>query len=159
MANGTTATANAATTEERTEQPTEPQAGVSPLDIDFLVFALPLAGLLDILSYIFMGLDAGIVAAVVNIILGGFLILWMVWRGKRIDEAKQLYRRGVGTAREGRAGIRRRGVATRRMSVVGKRTSRRLLKRSLIMYIGNSIPIVNFIPFWLIGVILMLREK
>ena len=152
-----TATANEGTKPQ--ENVGEPADGVSIFDPDFLAFALPLAGFLDLLSYIFMGLDAGIIAAIVNIILGGLLILWMVWRGKRIDEAKQLYRRGVGTAREGKAGIRRRGVATRRMSVVGKRTSRRLLKRSLIMYIGNSIPIVNFIPFWLIGVILMLREK
>lgn len=158
MANGTAAVASAPT-KERAEQPAEPQAGVSPLDMDFLVFALPLAGLLDGLSYIFMGLDAGIIAAVVNFILGGLLVLWMVWRGKRMDEAKQLHRRGVGTAREGKAGIRRRSVATRRMGAVGKRTSRRLLKRSLIMYVGNSVPIVNFIPFWLIGVIMMLREK
>ena len=154
-----TATAANAPTEERAEQPAESQAGVSLLDIDFLVFALPLAGLLDMLSYIFMGMDAGIIAAIVNIILGGLLVIWMVWRGKRMDEAKQQYRRGVGTAREGKAGIHRRRVATRRMSAVGQRTSRRLLKRSLIMYIGNSIPIVNFIPFWLIGVIMMLREK
>lgn len=158
MANGTAAAVNAPT-QEREEQPAEPEAGVSPLDIDFLAFALPLAGLLDLLSYIFMGLDAGIVAAIVNIILGGLLVLWMVWRGKRMDQARQQYRRGYGTARQGKAGIHRRDVATRRMGVVGKRMSRRLLKRSLIMYIGNSIPIVNFIPFWLIGVILMLREK
>jgi len=85
-----------------------------------------------------------------------------MWRGKRIDEAKQQWRRGVGTTRDKKGkevAMRRRGAATRRMGVVGQRTSRRLLKRSLLMYVGNSIPIVNFIPFWLIGVIMMLREK
>jgi len=137
----------------------EGSAGVSMLDPDFLVIALPLAFILDALSYIFMGLDAGFIAAGVNIVLGGILVFWMVLRGKRLDEAKQQFKRGYQTAKEGKAGIRRRAAATRRTSIVGKRTSRRLLKRSLIMYIGNSIPIVNFIPFWLIGVIMMLREK
>lgn len=154
--------AGAATINEETkpqENVAGPSSGISIFDLDVLIFALPLAGTLDILSYIFMGLDAGIVAAIVNIVLGGLLVLWMVVKGKRMDQAWQQYRRGVGTAREGRAGIRRRGVATRRAGIVGKRMSRRLLKRSLIMYIGNSIPIVNFIPFWLIGVVLMLREK
>jgi len=158
MANGTTAIGDTPTT-EREESPAEPTAGISPLDMDVLVFAFPLAGLLDFLSYLFMGLDAGIIAALVNIVLGGLLVLWMVAKGKRMDEARQQYRQAIGTAREGKAGIRRRGVATRRTGIVGKRMSRRLFKRSLIMYIGNSIPIVNFIPFWLIGVVMMLREK
>jgi len=131
---------------------TKPSAGVSILDLDFLIFALPLAGLLDILSYIFMGMDAGVIAAVINFVLGGLLVLWMVARGKRMDEARAQHRQGVRTARQGRAGMKQRRMATKRMS-------RRLLKRSLIMYIGNSIPIVNFIPFWIIGVIMMLRQK
>ena len=156
--------ADAATATEQVQpqqNAAEPPRGVSILDIDFLAFALPLAGFLDILSWIFMGLDAGIIAAVINFILGGALVLWMVWRGKQMDQAKERHRQGVQTARQGRAGMQQRRGAVRgmRKSVVDKRTSRRLLKRSLIMYIGNSIPIVNFIPFWLVGVIMMLREK
>jgi len=68
--------------------------------------------------------------------------------------------KGVSTARKGKAGIQeRRGSAQQMAKGFGKKTSKRFLKRALIMYIGNSIPIVNFIPFWLIGVVLMLREK
>ena len=156
--------ANGSDIEEDVELPPEQSAGVGPLDPDFLVFALPLAGILDLLSYIFMGLDAGIVASIVNIILGGLLVLWMVWRGKRIDEAKQMYQQAVHTAHQGKAGLAERGratqkMATKSMSVAGKRTSRRLLKRALFMYVGEAIPIVNFIPFWLVGVVWMLREK
>ncbi|OHA63986.1 MAG: hypothetical protein A2940_00155 [Candidatus Wildermuthbacteria bacterium RIFCSPLOWO2_01_FULL_48_29] len=147
--------------EEDVETPPESDAGVSPFDPDFLIFALPLAFILDILSYLFMGLDLGIIAAGVNIVLGGILIAWMVHRGKRMDEAKEMYRQGVETARMGRAGIEPRRQITQQKitSAVGKTASKRLLKRALFFYAAESIPIVNFIPFWLAGVILMLREK
>ena len=166
MANGSAATINQAAmsseeVEDDVELPEEQSAGVSPLDPDFLL-VLPLAGLLDLLSYIFMGLDAGVVASVVNIVLGFIIVAWMVWRGKRMDEAKQQYQQAVQTARAGKAGLAERGRATQKMtakSIGGKRVSRRLLKRSLLMYAGEAIPIVNFIPFWLVGVIWMLREK
>jgi len=144
---------------EPQESTAESSRGVFILDPDFIAFALPLAIMLDILSWIFMGLDAGIIAGTINALLGGLLVMWMVSRGKQMDQAKEQYRQGVQTARRGRAGMQQRRGATRQPSIIGRRTSRRLLKRSLIMYIGNSIPIVNFIPFWIVGVLMMLREK
>jgi len=160
MATSTAAAANAPT-EKETNRTEEPRAGVSMLDIDFLVFALPLAVLLDALSYILLGFDGGIIAAVVNILLGGLLVLWMMWRGKRMDEAKQQYQEAVQNARQSKED-RQKKRAFRRAKTrakVGKRAFKRLSRRALIMFVGNSIPIVNFIPFWLIGVIMMLREK
>jgi len=154
MAYAATATTNQ---RPRPQEDTSGKAGVSILDMDFLLFALPLAGLLDILSWIFMGIDAGMVAAGVNFVLGGLLVGWMVLRGKRWDEARAQHKEAVQTAKGGKKGIQQRRQATTKLA--GKRVSRRLLKRSLIMYVGNSIPIVNFIPFWLIGVFMMLREK
>lgn len=161
-----------ATLEEQEEETSEGQGGaeeqgavgksrVHPLDPDFLVFAMPLALLLDVLSYIFMGLDAGIIAAIANIVLGGLLVLWMVKRGMRLDQAKEMYQQAVQTARKGRAGFQGRREAAQQMATkrMGGKASKRFLKRALIMYVGESIPILNFIPFWLLGVVLMLREK
>lgn len=140
-------------------------ARVSVLDPDFIL-AFGLALILDLLSYIFLALDGGVVAAAVNIVLGGILIVWMTWRGKRLDEAKQQYQEAVQTAQQGREGLRRkRQQATAKRSAkrasrtVTKKTSRRLLRRAIFLYIGTSIPIINLIPFWVPGVILMLREK
>jgi len=116
------------------------------LDPRFML-ALFLGVILDILSYILMGLDAGIIAAIVNIVLGLFVVWLMVSLGKDKDQAN---------ARLGRKGLAQRRQMTSKL--LGKRVSKRVLKRSLIMYVGNSIPIVNFIPFWTVGLIMMLRE-
>lgn len=133
------------------------RAPVSALDPVFLVFAFPLAFFLDILSYVFMGLDAGVIAALVNIVLGGALVFWMTRRGMSADRANEMLQESVSTARQGKAGLQQRRASAQSMGI--KALRKRRLLRPLIMYVGNSIPIVNFIPFWLIGIILMLREK
>ena len=138
------------------ERADQPSAGVSIFDPRF-IFAFILGITLDVLSYIFMGLDAGIIAAAVNAILGLFVVWLMVSLGKDKDQANEMRRQAIDNARLGRKGLAQRRQMTSKL--LGKRASRKILKRSLIMYIGNSIPIVNFIPFWTIGIIMMLREK
>ena len=160
MAEAAVATPQELQAQERQSQQEQERSRVHPMDPDFLLLAFPLALLLDLLSYVFMGLDAGIVAAVINIVLGGLLVLWMVLRGMRLDQAKQPYKQAVKTARMGKAGLQPRRAAAQQMARAGgRRVSSKLLRRALIMYVGNSIPILNFIPFWTIGVILTLREK
>jgi hypothetical protein len=121
------------------------------------ILAFVLGIILDALSYILMGVDAGIIAAVVNIVLGWIMVLLMVWMGKDKDEANQMRQQSVDNARLGKKGLAQRRQMT--SSMVGKRASKRILKRGIIMWIGSSIPIVNFIPFWTVGLVMMLREK
>ncbi|MDP2640974.1 MAG: hypothetical protein Q8P39_00320 [Candidatus Yanofskybacteria bacterium] len=135
---------------ENTQSPARANTShVSPLDPDFLVFALPLAFLIDISSYLLGGLDLGVTAIVVNLILGVPLFIWMIIRGKNIEEAKQQMQTRTKNLQGSLAAKRK----TRKVAM------RKGIKRGLILFIGNSIPIVNFIPFWLIGVVMMLRER
>jgi hypothetical protein len=132
-----------------------PSRKVSILDPDFLIFAAPLALLLDGLAYVFAFVDGGIIAAVVNIVFGWPLIVWMWIKGKRMDEAKEENATLSGAPPKQRGAARQ----ARKARVPGKRASRRLMKRAIILYAGTAIPIVNFIPFWIIGLIMLLRES
>ena len=124
------------------------------LDPRFML-AFMLGVTLDLLSYVFMGLDAGVIAAAVNSVLGLAMVWLMVQLGKDQGQADQMRQQAIDNAKLGRKGLAQRRQMTQ--NLLGKRASRRILKRSLIMYVGSSIPIVNFIPFWTIGVIMLLR--
>ena len=129
------------------------------------ILAFILGIILDVLAYIFMGLDAGIIAAAVNIVLG-WMIVWLMVQlakskgrdGQRVQQrGNEMRQQATDNARLGKGGMQQRKQMT--TDLLGKRASKRWLKRSLIMYIGSSIPIINFIPFWTVGVIMLLREK
>jgi len=126
------------------------------LDLRF-IFAFFLGFILDILSYIFMGLDAGVIAAGINIVLGWMMVRLMVSLGKDQDQANQMRQQAIDNARQGRKGLQQRKEMTQ--NLLGNRASKSILKRSLIMYVGSSIPIINFIPFWTVGVIMLLRQR
>jgi hypothetical protein len=146
---------------EQAAQKNQESARVGILDADF-VLIFPLAVILDVLSYILLGFDGGVIAAVVNLILGWIIMLWMIWRGKKLGEAKQEMQERMGSIRERkgyRFGTRKRAAQRAATRGVDKRVSNRILKRAIIMFVGTSIPIVNLIPFWTIGMIMMLREK
>jgi len=117
---------------------------------------------LDLLSYIFMGLDAGVIAAAVNMVLGGGIVYFMVQiakdQGREAEmrqQAGEMRQQAVQNARLGRKGLQQRREMTQ--NLLGNRASKRIFKRGLIMWIGSSIPIINFIPFWTIGTIMLLR--
>lgn len=163
------------------------EARISPLDPDFLLFALPFAFSVDILdgileiTGIFLGIPKiiGIVIdVVVLLILGG----WIYWRLGKIEKSK---RERVATLRKTvQKGIKQLSkfqkmgkvspqVFERYMRLYGKqmgkigraaaRAARKPLTRALIRgglaFLGELIIIVGLIPFWIIMVILALREK
>ncbi len=55
------------------EQKTQTTPSVSALDPDFLLFALPLAIIIDALNYV----SLGTIGAIVNLLLGWMLIFWV----------------------------------------------------------------------------------
>jgi uncharacterized Tic20 family protein len=60
-----------------------PRSLVHPLDPDFLIFALPVALLIDILSFI------PVLGTIVSFVLGGPLVLWMIKKGGQAPGAKK----------------------------------------------------------------------
>jgi hypothetical protein len=133
------------------------------LDPRFML-AFALGVILDLLSYIFMGLDAGIVAGFVNATLGWMIVWLMVSLSKDKDRSAAAQQRGnemrqqaVTNARQGRKGLQQRRELAQGM--LGNKAAKKRFKRWVIMYVGSAIPIINFIPFWTIGAIMLLREK
>lgn len=107
---------------------------VSILDIDFLVFALPYALLIDALDF---ALSFG---TIISLIVGGPLIAWMVWR--------------AGKSSVGRKDIKQRQAARQAAKTAGKK----MLKRGVLIFIVELIPIINLIPFWTVAIIFMLKS-
>lgn len=119
--------------EEATEQDVE-GARVSPLDLDFLVFAVPFAVLIDALDFVF---EIGIVA---SLLMGGPLIWWLAHRGGKQVSREDILQRG----QERQA---------------AKAAARRALRRGILAFVLELIPILNLIPFWTILVLGTLRGK
>lgn len=114
-------------TENLAEDPAESEK-VKPLDPDFLIFAMPFAIFIDILDWV---LDIG---TIVSWLLGIPLVIWMIIRTKRIETAKEQFEKlkaAKGVARTG---------------------GRNVWRRALLLYLGEAVPIINFLPFWSIGV-------
>ncbi|MDP3900981.1 MAG: hypothetical protein Q8Q38_01390 [bacterium] len=120
--------------------PEETQKGASILDPDVLIFALPFALLIDILDYV---LEIG---TVVSLIIGAPIILWMVWKAGNLSQAKS-------QVQQIRSGERR--VAKR----ASKKLAMRALRRGVLVFIAELIPILNLFPFWLLAVVSTLRDS
>ncbi|MDP2637217.1 MAG: hypothetical protein Q8P03_01240, partial [bacterium] len=108
--------------------------GVSPLDPDFLLFAVPFALLIDGIDFVFQ------LGIILNLFLGAPLIWWMTKRGGQAPgagdlQARQAQRQAARTA------------------------ARRALRRGLIVFALELIPVVSLFPFWLIAVFAMLRQQ
>ena len=121
------------------------QETFSAISPDVILFAVPFALTIDILDWFF---DIG---TIVSIIAGLPLIMWMVWRGGRLEKAKEQVQK-----------IRQR-VASRSgrkaQAQIMKRAARRVFRRGILVYVAELIPILNLLPFWLIAVFIVLREK
>lgn len=115
------------------ESPESRGAPVSVLDIDFLLFALPFALLIDVLDF---ALSFG---TIVTLIVGGPLIAWMAWR--------------TGSSSIGRKEIQQRQAARQ----AARAGAKRALRRGVLIFIVELIPIVNLIPFWTIAILLTLK--
>lgn len=129
--------------EDQSDETLPAGAVVSPLDPDFLLM-VPYALFVDILDFI-----PG-VGTLTSFILGAPVILWMVWRGKRLGEAKDIIQQKRGLA-GGRGG--------KMPTNISSQIQRKILRRGIGRYILNAIPIVGA-WFWMTqSVIGMLREK
>ncbi len=141
------------------------KAKVHPLDPDFLIMLFAVALPFDIIFAIFelIGLLTGeipkIIAIPLNFIAFGVISGWSIWRTGKISKSREEQKRAFektilkkGTALEKQLAksLARRGL---RIAV------RRILIRGVVAVIGGILPLIAFIPFWSISVILVLREK
>lgn len=111
---------------------------VSPLDPDFLLFALPLAALIDILDFV---LEIGMIP---SFLLGGILIWWYTKRtGQEVDkeQLKEDYQ------------------LRQQRQRASKAAARSTLRRGIIMFVAELVPFLNLVPFWLIFVVSSLKQK
>lgn len=120
--------------------PEETGKGGGILDPDVLIFALPFAILIDILDYV---LEIG---TIVSLIIGAPLILWMIWKAGNLSRAKS-------QVQQIRSGQR---AAARKAS---KKLLMKALRRGLLVFVVELIPILNLIPFWIIAVVNTLRDS
>ncbi len=119
------------------EQEQEQRPVVSALDPDFLFMAF-LAIVIDVLDFL---LEFG---TIVSLILGAFFIAWMMWKTGQSISAQQLQKQHLDKQAEQRA---------------AKAAVRRALRRGILIFIAELIPLVNLIPFWTIFVFSALRAQ
>jgi VIT1/CCC1 family predicted Fe2+/Mn2+ transporter len=115
-----------------------PQGHGSFLDADVLLFALPFAVFIDIL-------DIFLVGVVVSLILGIPLLIWMVWKTGKLEDAKQQAQQVRKTQTQ--------------KQVAKKAALRRALKRGIIYFIAGLIPIVSIFFLWTLAVVNTVRGK
>jgi hypothetical protein len=163
------------------------EAGVSPLDFDFLLFALPFAFAVDALdivleiagAFVVVPKIIGIVIDFVTLlILGG----WLYWRLGKIEKSKKERQADLEkTVQKGiqqLSKLQKTGKVSpqvfdrymrlygKQMGTIGKAAARaarkpatRALIRGGLTFLAECAFILGIIPFWTIMVILALREK
>lgn len=147
--------AETATIQEQEEEQTQEQGAqqqgatqASFLDPDVLI-VLFLAVVIDILDVVLA------IGVVVNLILGGFILLWMVWKTGRIESAKEQIDR-VRRGPQERAEFRQRQQA---LLAAKKKATRRVLRRGILFFLGGLIPILSIFVLWTWAVIKTVRGK
>lgn len=163
--------------------------GVSPLDPDFLLFALPFAFAVDVLDIILEIAGAFVVIPkIIGIVIDAitFFILiypgWMYWRLGKIEKSKRERQENLQkTVQKGiqqlsklqktgkvspqvfdrymRLYGQQMGKIQRAAAKAARKPATRALIRGGLIFLGELIIIVGLIPFWTIGVILTLRER
>src|SRR3989338_6997731 len=116
--------------EEETEEETQAAQGnvVSALDPDFLIMAF-LALLVDILDWV---LEIG---TIVSLIIGAFFIWWLMWRTGRSVNAQELQQQHMQKQEARQA---------------SKVAVRKALRRGILVFVAEFIPLINLIPFWIV---------
>jgi len=162
------------------------EAGVSPLDLDFLLFALPFAFAVDVLDVILEIAGIFVIPKIIGIVIDFVVLLilggWMYWRTGKIEKSKKEYRANLEeTVQKGiqqlsklqKTGKVSPQVFDRYMRLYGQqmgkigraaaKAARNPLTKTIVkgglIFLGEIAFIVGLIPFWTIGVILTLREK
>lgn len=136
---------------------------LSPLDPDFVVFAVPTAISLDALGIIgallyFTG-AAPLFVTIINIFIGAFLILWMWWRTGRVDNALRRAQEILEEAAASGGSKEKKAVRTARLAYTGRKYLGRILLRFGLATFANLLPLLGFIPFWSIFLYLTFREN
>ncbi|MBI1984701.1 MAG: hypothetical protein HYS60_01150 [Candidatus Wildermuthbacteria bacterium] len=110
---------------------------VSPLDPDFLVMAA-LAILVDVLDWVFE------IGTIVSLIIGGFFIWWLVKRTGQSVSSQE---------------VQAQHAQQQEQRQLARAGAKRALRRGILMFVMELIPLVNLIPFWTIFVFSALREQ
>lgn len=119
--------------DEQQEKPEAQNALVHPLDPDFL-FVLFFAALIDILDFVFE------LGTLVNLVGGGLLIAWMTSKGGKVPSTKDIQQHQA-------------------QRQAAKAAVKKALRRGILIFIAELIPLLNLLPFWTIAVLAMLRQK
>lgn len=160
-------------------------AGISPLDPDFLLFALPFAFIVDAIDILLKILGFLVVPEIISAVIDLLVLLilggWMYRRLRKIEESKKAYQeqlresvqKGVKQlSRLQKTGEVPQKVFDKYMRLYGKqmgkigrataRAARKPLTRTLIRggltFLGEIAFIIGLMPFWTIMVLLSLRE-
>ena len=141
------------------EIPVIPLDRVSPLDPDFLLFALPFAILVDAIDIILELTSIFVLPKAIGIamdiitftIIGG----WIYWRIGRISKSREEQKRAFQKQLAQKS--------TQMQQQLAKGITKGPLRKTFIRVgatlLGELIPFVGLLPFWTISVILTLREK
>ena len=162
------------------------QARVSPLDPDFLIFALPIALIVDVLDIILEIAGVAVIPKLVGIILDvlTFIIIigWIHWRTKKIEKSKRA--RQIALQKTAQKGIRRlkklqkigkvsdkvfgrymrrfgerMGKGGRLIAKMARKPLGRTLTKGSLVLLGEIVWLIGLIPFWTIAVVSTLRKK
>ncbi len=118
---------------------------------DFLLFALPLAALLDIFGFISIFISFGIAGFIVSLILGIPLIVWMAIREGNIEAVKD----HIKQLRSAKASGGTQRAAARK--VLQRTILRKILTKGILRLIVGSLLV--FLPYWLWATFSVLRKR
>lgn len=132
---------------------------VSPFDLDFLLFALPFAMLVDALDIILELTSMFVIPKIIGIAIDGFVFAilggWIYWRTSRIIKNKEQQAQALQKQMAQKAGQMSQQLAKGAV----KGPLRKTLFKVAVAVLGELIPFVGIIPFWTISVIMTLREE
>lgn len=155
------------------EQEAVEKSKVHPLDIDFLVFAMPFAMMVDALDIILEITSILIIPKLIGIIIDVFVFIviswWMYKRVKKIAEAKKQARERTEQIKQQvmskvqgfqqQASSKLQGLKQQALKAAERGPLRRVLTRGAVVLLGEIIPFLGILPFWTIAVFSTLREK
>ena len=135
------------------------KARVSPLDPDFLLFALPFAILVDAVDIILELTSVLVIPKLIGWAIDAFVFVviggWIFYRTGKIIKSRQKQQEVL------QKKMGQQAAKMQRQLVKGavKGPLRKTLTRAGVTLLGELIPFVGLIPFWTISVILTLKEK
>ena len=118
------------------------------MDPDVIIVLL-LAVIIDILDVVLA------IGVIVNLILGGVLILWMIWKTGKLESAREQIER-VRQAPKVRQDFRQSQQAS---IAARKKATGRALKRGVLFFLGGLVPILSIFMLWTWAVINTVRGK